>query len=377
MRTIVCELNLCTGCSACMNVCLVDAISMQEGELGHIFPVINDNCIDCNKCEKTCPAIHPNSLQQPQKVYAAWAKNDVEHHTSTSGGAASCFSNHVLKQEGTVYGCASLPEGKIEHIRIDKLRDIKKLKGSKYVQSYINNLFRDVKNDLKEGKKVLFVGLPCQVAGLKKYLVKDDEHLVTVDMVCHGVPSQKILFDYLAAKGIVRKNIKSINFREQQGCYLTVLNNENKSVYRKNECADLYYTAFNENLCFRNSCFSCRYSSPNRIGDITIGDFWGLGAKVPFTEKTNGHVSVIMTNNEKGELFLQECTDQLNLVERTLSEAVKGNHNLYASSVSTQNTLFKQLYGKLSLENALKRCTRWRRFKSLFIPAIQCIMKRV
>lgn len=372
----VCDLNKCTGCFACANACPVGAIQMLPGKIGHLFPTILDKCIECNKCIKTCPVNNPVELQKPIKTLAFWIKDDEEHQTSTSGGAAACFTNYILEEGGTVYGCASLPHGVIEHIRIDKKEDAFKLKGSKYVHSHINNTYQLIKADLKSGKKVLFIGLPCQVAGLKRYIGKENANLFAIDLICHGVPSQQVLFEYIESLGIKRDEVSVVAFREAKGYYLTI-KSSGRSVYYKNECKDLYYMAFNDNLCFRDSCFTCRYSAPERVGDLTIGDFWGLGKQEPFNYTPHGHVSVVLVNNSKGELLMKSCSDKYEAVERSLDEAVAGNHNLKSPSVAPNAEKFHFLYGKVSIQRALKKCLWKRRMKAPILPIVQWILSKI
>lgn len=372
----VCDLNKCTGCFACANACPVGAIQMLPGKIGHLFPTILDKCIECNKCIKTCPVNNPVELQKPIKTLAFWIKDDEEHQTSTSGGAAACFTNYILEEGGTVYGCASLSHGVIEHIRIDKKEDAFKLKGSKYVHSHINNTYQLIKADLKSGKKVLFIGLPCQVAGLKRYIGKENANLFAIDLICHGVPSQQVLFEYIESLGIKRDEVSVVAFREAKGYYLTI-KSSGRSVYYKNECKDLYYMAFNDNLCFRDSCFTCRYSAPERVGDLTIGDFWGLGKQEPFNYTPHGHVSVVLVNNSKGELLMKSCSDKYEAVERSLDEAVAGNHNLKSPSVAPNAEKFHFLYGKVSIQRALKKCLWKRRMKAPILPIVQWILSKI
>lgn len=372
----ICDLEKCTGCFACANACPVGAIKMLPGKVGHLFPTILDKCIECNKCIKTCPVNNPVELQKPIKTLAFWIKDDEEHQTSTSGGAAACFTNHILEEGDTVYGSASLPHGVIEHIRIDKKEDAFKLKGSKYVHSHINSTFKSIKADLNNGKKVLFVGLPCQVAGLKSYIGKEHQNLFVIDLICHGVPSQQVLFEYIESLGIKRDEVSVVAFREAKGSYLTI-KSSGRSVYHKNECKDLYYMAFNDNLCFRDSCFTCRYSAPERVGDLTIGDFWGLGAKEPFNHNSHGHVSVVLVNNPKGQLLMESCSDKYEAVERSLDEAVAGNHNLKSPSFAPNAGKFHSLYGKIDIQSALKRCLWKRRIKAPFLPIVQWILSKI
>lgn len=375
MIKFVCDYSECTGCFACANVCPVGAIEMKPGKIGHIFPEISDMCIECNNCVRVCPVNKPVILQTPSKTLAFWINDDKEHYTSTSGGAAACFTNYILDHGGVVYGCASLPHGIIEHIRIDKKEDAYKLKGSKYVHSHINDIFKYIKTDLKNRKKVLFVGLPCQVGGLKNYIGNNDENLYYIDLICHGVPSQQVLFEYIKSLGINRDDVDQVTFREAKGHYLTIKSSDN-NLYRKSEWQDLYYMAFNDNLCFRDSCFTCRYSTSNRVGDITIGDFWGLGQKVPFNYDTHGHVSVVLVNNAKGQQLMDSCADKYVVVERTLEEAIAGNHNLKSPSVALNARKFQTLYGKDDIQTVLKRCLWKRRVKAYLIPVIKWIFER-
>lgn len=370
----ICDNSECTGCFACVNVCPIGAIEMKPGKIGHIYPKISEKCIECNKCIKTCPVNKPLDLQTPNKTLAFWMKDDEEHRTSSSGGAAACFTNYILDNEGTVYGCASLPHGIIKHIRIDKKEDAYKLKGSKYVHSYINDIYKSIKGDLKDCKKVLFVGLPCQVAGLKNYIGKTNENLFTIDLICHGVPSQEVLFEYIESLGIKREEASEISFREAKGYYLTI-KSLNKVLYRKSEYKDLYYMAFNDNLCFRDSCFSCRYSASKRVGDLTIGDFWGLGKKTPFNQDPHGHVSVVLVNNTKGQCLIEACSDKYFAVERTLEEAVAGNHNLKNPSAAPKAEMFRSLYGEVDIQTALKKCLWKRRIKAPLVPIVQWVLR--
>lgn len=191
----ICEKEKCTGCAACMNVCAHNAISMAEqGVCGYIYPTIDQNkCIGCGICVKTCPVNTPIKFNAPLKAFAAISKDHDDLMTSASGGASSVLVNSILTKNGIVYGCVQRNYKHISHERIDKIEDAYLLKGSKYVQSDIGYIYRDVKEDLKTSKTVLFTGTPCQIAGLKSYLKKDYDNLILVDLVCHGVPSQKLL----------------------------------------------------------------------------------------------------------------------------------------------------------------------------------------
>ena len=214
----ICRKEDCTGCWACVNSCLHNAISMREEKLGHLYPLVNsDKCINCGLCIKICPANNSKTLCNPKTAYAGWDKNELEYKSSTSGGAASAFARYIIKNGGIVYGCACLENVDIRHIRIDKEDDLYKLKGSKYVQSNIYDSYRSVKNDLCDNREVLFIGTPCQIAGLKSYLRKEYEKLYLVDLICHGVPSQKLFnyyLEYLSNK--FKSKVIDIKFRNKE-----------------------------------------------------------------------------------------------------------------------------------------------------------------
>ncbi len=372
---LICKPELCTGCFACVNACSLNAISMVEESIGHIYPKIDTTrCMDCGKCQKTCPANNPPELLIPKTTYAAWATDSQEHSTSTSGGVAAVLSNMIIAEGGVVYGCV-LKDGKIKHVRADKSEDLFQFKGSKYVHSHLENTLREIKADIKSGHKVLFIGTPCQVAAVKNFIRNTDQLLLTVDLICHGVPPQRILFDYLAYKEFNHKEIRTLSFREKKGYFLTVSDSVKK--YHVAMHKDLFYMGFFDNLFFRDSCYTCRYSTANRVGDLTIGDFWGLGRKQPFNCKPNGNVSVILVNSCLGEEAIAQCqtSEALTLEERTLEEAVAGNHNLQTPSVCANKDKFKSIYASVPLHRALKRCLRKRRLKSLILPLYQQIQR--
>lgn len=370
----ICSTAECTGCFACQNICPKEAITMQIGKNGHIFPSVQEEkCIRCNLCKKICPVLNPLSLNEPVQTLAAWATDEEEHKTSTSGGIASVLTRYILSDGGVVYG-AVVTNHQILHKRVSTQEEAFKLKGSKYVHSHIEYAFREVKQDLDNGLTVLFVGTPCQIAGLKAYVGNQDRNLYTVDLICHGVPSQKLFFNYLKAKGIEQESVTNLRFRDENGFNLKIYSEEN-TVYEKNEIQDLYYMGFNENLFFRDSCYQCTYAQTKRVGDLTIGDFWGLGSEIPFQEESKGNVSVILQNTEKGRNLLAKVQPYLKVVPRTLEEAVKGNYNLQKPSQSTHKDAFAKDYEKSDLIHAMKKNLYLRRAKSLILRMIHSIQK--
>lgn len=355
----ICNIKHCTGCAACMNRCPKQCIEMQpDDKLGHLYPVIDhDKCIDCGSCQKICPANHPLELQKPLMAYAGWDKNGNEYITSTSGGAASAFARFIIRQGGVVYGCAMLPNIEVKHIRVDNLDDIVKLKGSKYVQSTMGLTYRDVRDDLRMGRKVLFIGTPCQVAGVKSYIgEKNSDNLYTVDLICHGTPPLAFLKKHVLkkTKGIIPDKIL---FRK--GAYLLLLLLEGKELYKSSlfeqRYEDVYYNTFFDGFSYRDSCNACRYAQPNRISDVTIGDFWGLNENLPL-EHPHG-CSVLLPTSVKGIELIDGIRKEFNLFERTVDEAVNGNDQLrHPKEADSRVRIFKKISPIIGVGNAYRLC---------------------
>ena len=327
---IICKAEQCTGCAACMNRCPKKCIEMHEDSImGHLHPVIDHTkCVDCGACKKVCPVNSPLNLQKPLTAYAGWDKSESEYKSSTSGGAASAFARYVIRQGGVVYGCSMMPGIEVRHIRIDTEYDIRLLKGYKYVQSTIGDVYSKVREDLRQDRKVLFIGTPCQVAGVKSFIgERIAGNLYTVDLICHGTPSLAFLRRHILkkTKGVVPDEIF---FRK--GAYLLLLLLGGKEIYRSSlflqRYQDIYYNAFFDGFSYRDSCNTCRYAQPNRVSDVTIGDFWGLDEDFPL-EHPHG-CSVLLPTTEKGMVLIDGIRSEFNLFERSVDEAVNGNEQL-------------------------------------------------
>ncbi|MDE7088494.1 MAG: Coenzyme F420 hydrogenase/dehydrogenase, beta subunit C-terminal domain, partial [Prevotella sp.] len=214
----LCDIDTCTQCQACVSICPVKCISMQEARDGFSIPIIDrTKCIECIACMKSCHKINPISeFQQPLKTYACWTKKSTDRHNSSSGGAFSILARKILEEEGKVYGAFMNDRLMVEHIGIENSEDLALLQGSKYLQSNTHNIYSKVRDDLKKGRKILFSGTPCQIAGLYNYLKNKPENLFTCDVVCHGVPSQKA-FDIYIDKIGMKGNCRKFNFRFTEG----------------------------------------------------------------------------------------------------------------------------------------------------------------
>jgi len=293
MENPICPKELCTGCSACYNVCPVKCIDMQIDKEGFYFPIINlENCIDCRKCENVCPILNHadfNNNNNPD-VYASWHKDEKIRYESSSGGVFSALAASVIEENGIVYGAVYDSRMKVKHISINKKADIKKLRGSKYVQSYIGDTFTEIKEYLNAGKVVLFSGTPCQVAGLKNFIGTDHSNLITCDLLCKGVSSPGLFenyVNYLSRK--IGGKISDVNFRDKKygwGNTSTKIIFKDRSERYLKGIFNSFMFGFSIGLTIRNSCYHCKFTQINRVGDLTLGDFWGI-YKLFFKNRAN------------------------------------------------------------------------------------------
>lgn len=361
----ICVKEKCTGCSACFNACSQKAITMSEDACGFIHPNIDQNlCIDCGLCTKVCPVNTKVTFKYPLECYAATVKSDEELLSCASGGLATELSRYVINKGGVVYGCTGKNIRNVHHIRINKIEDIELLKGSKYVQSFIGEVYRNVKKDLQTGYFVLFIGTPCQVAGLKGFLHhKDYQNLITVDLVCHGVPSQKMLNDNISLYCAENEDI-SVSFRKKvytssrsgalwritYGWFYQTKNMPAKRAIKYYK--DPYMFRFLAPLIFRSSCYICPYANISRCSDFTLGDFWGLGKDAGFI---NGKgVSAVLVNTEKAVSVWSEISKNCVCVQRDVVEAQKGNGQLQVSSrIHNNYDMFISLYPQIGFKQAV------------------------
>ena len=340
----LCDQYKCTQCMACVNACPKGCISMVDAGEGFAIPHINsDVCIECGACMKVCHRISAIAEYQiPLKTLACWTKRDDDRKKSSSGGAFSVLARKVLSENGVVFGATMDTNLQVKHISIDKAEDIVKLQGSKYVQSYLGDTYKQVRELLRQERLVLFTGTPCQVGGLLTFLRKKYDNLITCDMVCHGVPSQRA-FDAFCERTHIKGTCQGVSFRFTAGWGFqlarelvapTQAGDSNSTHFvRKvvNPRKAWYMRAFNKGLMFNESCFSCAYTTPKRVSDFTMADYWGLGLKAPFNHPTFKGVSMLLVNNQKALDFISNCPD-LFYEERTLEEAIEGNHNLSHNS---------------------------------------------
>lgn len=353
----------CTGCGACFNVCPTKAISMVKNSEGFSEPKIdNEKCIHCGLCDQVCPILNGTSRESQYpipKVYAGWNKDEKVRLKSSSGGVFSVLAEYFLKKKGFVCGAAFDEKNKLRHIIISSKKDLTKLRGSKYVQSEIGGVFREIRNLLEEDKSVLFSGTPCQTAGLKNFLKKEYEKLLVVDIVCHGTPSPVVFEKYL--KEIERKNnkkITKINFRDKSTgwkSYSFTLSDEKEDILKEKFSENIFFEGFLKNLYLNKICTSCPYSQFPKCSDITLGDYWGIEGYDQKLDDPKG-VSVIILNNDKGTEYLSLIRDELFLkkVDKNNSINKLSSINLPCeSNVNRDNFFTKSLKSNGRISSAI------------------------
>ena len=371
----------CCGCTACVSICPKQCITMREDEEGFLYPVVDSShCIDCNLCKKVCPELYPKEMREPLHVYAAKHKNEQVRLASSSGGIFTLLAEKIIDEGGVVFGVRFNNNWDVVHDYTETMEGLAVFRGSKYVQSYMGDCYLKAKSFLEQGRKVMFTGTPCQIAGLKNFLRKDYDNLLTVDVVCHGVPSPKVwqvYLDEIARKGgknsvlshpIVEKTeINHIDFRSKSigwkkfsfaltlskatadGEKNTVLLS---SIFTENP----YMNAFLSNLSLRPSCYDCPAKSGKSGSDITIADFWGIEDVLPEFDDDKG-ISLVLSYSEKGGRWLAgldcEC------IEVDYRSAQRMNP-LISSSVSkpiNRAFFFRQLIRKKNIRLALEDCS--------------------
>lgn len=346
------ENSECCGCGTCALVCPVNAICMIPGELGCLYPHIDpEKCIRCHACENVCAysKAAPVRTEKP-RAFAVAAKDPAVLKKSASGGVFASLAHSILDAGGIVYGCSLEMENGVltpKHIAVETHAEVNKLQGSKYVQSRLGTVFPEIRQMLRQRRIVLFSGTPCQVDALRHYLKDTDtENLFTSDLICHGVPGAELFQAYLQHLGKRGKGmVTAFSFRDKsngwglQAAYS--VRGKNGMENRKTMPSGIssYYTFFLESEIYRESCYTCRYANTTRVGDITIGDFWGIEQEHPEWMEENGGnlrvydgVSAVLANNPKGERLLTQYGQNMDIAESGLDKVTKWNRQLCGPS---------------------------------------------
>jgi coenzyme F420-reducing hydrogenase beta subunit len=322
----------CSGCKACYNICPKNCIDMIIDEEGFWYPKVNeDKCINCDLCEKVCPEINICSNKKSNKksiCLAAWNNDKNKRFDSSSGGIFTSIAEWILSNDGVIFGVGYDSVFNVIHKETHTIEGLKELRGSKYVQSDINDTYKITREYLKKYKKVLFVGTPCQIAGLYNFLGKDYDELYTCDLVCHGVPSPMVYKKYLDyLKYEYKTEVETISFRNKQHGwknYSFFIRFTDGKFYSKLGKDNNYIIGFLRDYFLRPSCYSCKHKKTTRYGDITLADFWGVGGKYPELDDDKG-TSLLLVNSEKGKIIIDSCKDSIFSQPCDLDYAIMNN----------------------------------------------------
>ncbi len=343
------EPNLCVGCSACASICPKRCIKMEKDPDGFRYPVLIHpaNCVECGMCESVCPVLNESIKANDDlpSAYAAFTKNERIRQDSSSGGIFTEIAKRVIEGNGVVYGAAYDEGFAVCHCCVDKIEDLQKLRGAKYAESNLGSSFPEILDRLKQGQLVLFSGTPCQVAGLKSFVRKDYNNLICIDFVCHGVPSPMAwdaFIKYRAEKDAEGKLPQRINLRSKETGwsryqYSNVFEYEDGRKSSIVSSQSLFMKLFVGDYISRPSCSECRFKGYSRVGDITLGDFWGIWDIEPEMDDNKG-TSVILIHTPSGEKLWRDIEPKIKSKKVTLEQASRQNQSMLKASKANTNS---------------------------------------
>lgn len=368
------NLNNCTGCSACKDVCAKTAILMKCNESGFLYPEIDaEKCIKCGKCEKVCPAINPLDNKKSKSItikgtsaFAAINKNESVRLDSSSGGIFFALAEQIIAEGGVVFGAKFTDDFSVIHSWTDSLDGLTEFQGSKYLQSIIGNSYKDCKNLLEHGRKVLFSGTPCQIHGLIKYLESEcnfyksnPDYLFTVDFICHGVPSPLLWQKYIEfrEKKSASRTVKTAFRRKNDGWkqYSLLFTFANNSEYCQPLTKDPYMQIFLKDVALRKSCYECPCRGIERSSDITLADFWGIQNILPEMDDDKG-TSFVICHSNKGDVLLSTLKNNCSLKEVKLEDGARYNSAITKSPLkpNKREAFYKDLES-LTFESIIRK----------------------
>lgn len=362
----------CTGCGACAVICPTHCIAMNPNKEGFLYPIKNlDACLNCHKCEKVCPPIKLYKSKEPISIGLFQSTQNIELLESSSGGVFSLIASYVLRNNGIVYGSAIDYNDKcsVKHIRIESISELSQLRGSKYVQSELGIIYIQVKEDIKSGRFVLFSGTPCQVAGLLGFLQDSPSNLITVDLLCHGVPSPLIWRKYLFGEILRNKEeniqVSKISFRDKRlGWHnyglsvewqnLSTSDQHNKKSFFQCKNENSYLKGFIGDIFLRESCYNCKFKGFSSGADITLGDPWGCEQYIPEDNIDKG-ASLVVILSEKGRELAHNLN--LNLISVPISLIKDKNPSAYRSvqRPPERDKFFNLIWDGMNVSNAIDK----------------------
>lgn len=352
----------CVGCGACVADCPQKCLALKQTDSGFKYPQADtDKCIDCSLCDKVCPVLAENKGNiRVKKAFAVQAVDSSIVTKSSSGGAFYLLSVSVIKNGGSVCGVEIDKDNYVHHTIVDNIDDLYRLMGSKYVQSDVGNVYSEVKKLLSEGKQVLFSGTPCQVNALYSFLGKSYDNLLTVDVICHGVPAPYVwqkYVDFMEEK--YGAEIVDVRFRSKPNGWNNFglkLKFNNGKEYFASAREDAYLALFLANICLRKTCYSCEFKGGNRMADITIGDFWGIEKIYPELYNDRG-ISLVVVNTDKGICAIDNEPWLCGSPEVDFDKAIQYNSAYYISvERSKYSESFRESLEKMPFDKAVSKC---------------------
>lgn len=370
--------NKCFGCGSCLNACPNKAITKEYDAKGFFYPKIDfDRCVNCGVCRKVCPSIKTIDTSTSKLAYGAINNDFSLQMNSSSSGIFTIVADHILENGGVVVGCVWDDKKTVKHIIVDNKRDLRNLRGSKYVQSDISKLFNPIKNLLDENRIVLFTGVPCQIAAIKAFLKRPYDNIYYIDLVCHGVPSSKMLNSFILWYEKKHKtSIDRIDFRYKtikNGQYLTKIVCSKNTKRKKTRILywqeTFFMFLFMNGYGLRDSCYECKFCSRQRCGDITLGDFWGVEDSLPLLKNEYG-VSLVLVNNDKGRYLLNVIKNRAKLYAVDVDKSTSSNDQLnHPCHTPSDNTILEQYIedGDYSRINSFYNQKFKKRIKTRFV----------
>ncbi len=329
----------CCGCTACASICPKACINMTEDSEGFLYPVVDlSACVNCGLCEKVCPVKQEKPVDDNPVAYVVRHKDSDVVAQSTSGGAFTAITSAFLENGGTIYGGAFDKDYNVVHTSAKNAFEAKVFKGSKYVQSELGDTFSKIRKQLDNGEKVLFSGTPCQTAGLNSFLGKPRDNLITVDFVCHSIPSPKIWKMYLEAmKKKYNSEPRYINFRSKAFGYHSSsmqLDFENGKSYRHGLSTDMFMKAFFGDIICRPSCYDCHFKTVERYCDITVFDCWNISRFVPGLKDDDKGYTAVILHNKKAREFFDSAKKYLTVYDADIPTLIKYDGKFAVRSIS-------------------------------------------
>lgn len=365
MKT-VCELNKCTGCMACADMCKKRAINVHIDIEACNAEIDDSKCIDCRACNRVCQVNNPVILKKPISWYQGWSKDKTTRENCASGGFATEISRAFISQGGIVFTCV-FEKGSFKYSAFETLEDLTRMAGSKYIKSNPIGIYRDIRKKLLSGEKVLFIGLPCHVGGIQNFLTdKLKDNLYTIDLICHGSPAPQLLKLFLKEHQIELHSISAIRFRQKDHFQVEQKEENNFKNVGAKGVLDSYMIGFLGGVFYTENCYECKYAQLNRASDITIGDSWGSNLSI--VEQKKG-ISLSLCQTKKGEQLLKMSNVELHTVDLNLAQ--QHNHQLVSPSVipKQRNKFLEGIHMNKSFDSMI--------WKTCFVKSVKQEIKKI